>query len=401
MAKNGAGDVAQSLVVVGGITPIIPPDRPEIVDLARFAVKTQTEYPNLVFKKVIKAGRQVVSGVKYYITLEAEDGNRYETQIWVQEWIPKKEVLVFRRLPMPGQPQDIPDAPTNEEVIELAHFAVDEHNKQEHENLVFKGVVKASEQVVSGLLYRITLKAAKAGDFEKVYEASVLLPAGPHEVKVLLEFKPVVEKKRKLEPVEAGQPVDIPDASTNEEIIQLAQFAIDKHNKKAGTHLVFKRVVKASAHEQIPGSLNVVYTITLEAGEEGSDHSGFYVAVVLTMFLPPGLDGRVLLSFNPAIQLGQTKPLPGGVTPIPITTEVIALAVFAVKEYNTKKGKHLAFKELLKAESQLVSGTLYTFYLVATEDGKRGQYKAQVWVEPWETRLDMTAFDYVGPITGA
>ncbi|KAJ4822359.1 hypothetical protein Tsubulata_050775 [Turnera subulata] len=129
MAKKGAGDVAHG--IPGGITPIIPPDRPEIVDLARFAVKTQTEYPNLVFKKVLKAAQQVVSGVKYYITLEAEDGNRYETQIWVQEWIPKKEVLVFRRLPMPGQPQDIPDAPTNEEVIELARFAVDEHNKQE------------------------------------------------------------------------------------------------------------------------------------------------------------------------------------------------------------------------------------------------------------------------------
>ncbi|KAJ4835053.1 hypothetical protein Tsubulata_051146, partial [Turnera subulata] len=278
---------------------------------------------------------------------------------------------------------------------------------QQHENLVFKGVVKASEQVVAGLLYRITLKAAKAGDVEKVYEASVLLPAGPHEVKVLLEFKPVVEKKRKLEPVEAGQPVDIPDASTNDEIIHLAQFAIDKQNKKAGTHLVFKRVVKATAREQTPGSLNVVYTITLEA--QDGDRSGFYVAVVLTMFLPPGLDGRVLLSFIPAI-LEQPKPLPGvgpvtlplaSTHPIPITTEVIALAVFAVKEYNTKKGKHLAFKELLKAESQLVSGTLYTFDLVATEDGKRSQYKAQVWVEPWETRLDMTAFDYVGPITGA
>ncbi|KAJ4829256.1 hypothetical protein Tsubulata_048333, partial [Turnera subulata] len=74
---------------------------------------------------------------------------------------------------------------------------------------------------------------------------------------------------------------------------------------------------------------------------------------------------------------------------------VVALAVFAVKEYNAKKGKHLAFKELLKAESQLVSGTLYTLDLVATEDGKRSQYKAKVWVEPWETRLDMTAFDYV------
>ncbi|KAJ4847680.1 hypothetical protein Tsubulata_048271, partial [Turnera subulata] len=90
-------------------------------------------YPNLVFEKVIKAAQQVVSGMKYYITLKTENGNFYETQIWVQEWLHKKEVTEFKllRTPGPGQPQDIPDAPTDVEVIELARFAVDEHNKQE------------------------------------------------------------------------------------------------------------------------------------------------------------------------------------------------------------------------------------------------------------------------------
>ncbi|KAJ4825669.1 hypothetical protein Tsubulata_045059 [Turnera subulata] len=115
-------------------------------------------YPNLVFKQVISVGKQVVSGIKYYITLEADDGNHYETQIWVQEWLHKKELLVFKRLLLGafgslGAPEDIPDAATNLEVIELARFAVNEHNKQEGKHLEFKKVLSAKSQVVAGTNY--------------------------------------------------------------------------------------------------------------------------------------------------------------------------------------------------------------------------------------------------------
>ncbi|KAJ4839949.1 hypothetical protein Tsubulata_042898, partial [Turnera subulata] len=230
MASNGVAEK-----VIGGIETISPPFPAEIEDLARFAVESQKEYPNLVFKQVLSAGQQVVSGIKYYITLEADDGNHYETQIWVQEWLHKKEVLVFKRLLLGafgslGAPEDIPDAATNLEVIELARFAVNEHNKQEKTNLDFKGVVKASEQVVAGYLYRIVLKAAKPGDVCRFYEAKVLLPAGVH-VKVLLDFKPLLQTAKQLGAI-SGQAVDIPLAPFNEEIIHLAQFAVDQHNKK-------------------------------------------------------------------------------------------------------------------------------------------------------------------------
>ncbi|KAJ4823312.1 hypothetical protein Tsubulata_026618, partial [Turnera subulata] len=224
MASNG---VAEKFV--GGIETISPPFPTEIEDLARFAVETQKE-----------------------------------------EWLHKKEALVFKRLLLGafgslGAPEDIPDAATNLEVIELARFAVNEHNKQEKTNLEFKGVVKASEQVVAGYLYRIVLKAAKPGDVSRFYEAKVLLPAGVH-VKVLLDFKPLLQTAKQLGAI-SGQAVDIPLPPFNEKIIHLAQFAVDQHSKKEGKHLEFKKVL--SAKSKVVAGTN--YVINLVAGEDGQD----------------------------------------------------------------------------------------------------------------------------------
>ncbi|KAJ4827380.1 hypothetical protein Tsubulata_007370 [Turnera subulata] len=193
-----------------------------------------------------------------------------------------------------GAPQDIPDAATNPEVIELARFAVDEHNKLENELLVFKEVVKASEEIVAGQLYGITLKAAKPGDVSHLYEAKVLLPAAPVEVKVLLEFKPTSETPQPRPPGSTvGAPGDIPDAATNPEVIELARFAVDEHNKKENEHLVFKEVVRAS--EQVVAGL--LYRITLKAAKHG-DVSHSYEAQVL---LPAGIHAKVLLEFKPLV----------------------------------------------------------------------------------------------------
>ncbi|KAJ4848129.1 hypothetical protein Tsubulata_034828 [Turnera subulata] len=220
-----------------------------------------TNYPNLKFIKVTKAAQQkshlvfkivkayeedAAAGYLYFIILEAavdgEHGRLYRAKILLPHGIPKKILLDFTPLLRDSKPglgglvagaaKDIPDAATNVEVIELARFAVDEHNKQEDEHLVFKEVVRASEQVVAGFLYRIILKAAKNGDISHFYEAQVLLPAAI-DAKVFLEFKPLLDKKRKLElGANPGQPEDVPDASTNDEIIDLARFAVDQENKK-------------------------------------------------------------------------------------------------------------------------------------------------------------------------
>ncbi|GLU18991.1 hypothetical protein SLE2022_352630 [Rubroshorea leprosula] len=53
----------------------------------------------LEFKKVVNAKEQVVSGMMYYITLEAMDGDKkkvYKAKDWEKPWLNFKEVQEFK-----------------------------------------------------------------------------------------------------------------------------------------------------------------------------------------------------------------------------------------------------------------------------------------------------------------
>ncbi|MCE3216506.1 hypothetical protein HAX54_006723 [Datura stramonium] len=87
----------------GGIVdvPIGSENSLKFEDLARFAVQDYNKKQNalLEFVKVVSVKEQIVSGVLYYITLEAIDGGKhkiYETKIWVKEWENFKEVQEFK-----------------------------------------------------------------------------------------------------------------------------------------------------------------------------------------------------------------------------------------------------------------------------------------------------------------
>ncbi|CAA3028511.1 cysteine proteinase inhibitor 1-like [Olea europaea var. sylvestris] len=54
------------------------------------------------------------------------------------------------------KPIDNPNDPT---VIEIAKFAVDEHNKEAKSNLEFQKVVKGESQVVAGINYKLVISA--------------------------------------------------------------------------------------------------------------------------------------------------------------------------------------------------------------------------------------------------
>ncbi|KAG6525226.1 cysteine proteinase inhibitor 1-like [Zingiber officinale] len=58
-------------------------------------------------------------------------------------------------------------------VIDIAKFAVDEHNKEATSQLRLVSVVKGETQVVAGMNYRIILKAGVVGAKVNVYEAVV------------------------------------------------------------------------------------------------------------------------------------------------------------------------------------------------------------------------------------
>ncbi|WVY91045.1 hypothetical protein V8G54_036559 [Vigna mungo] len=191
--------MATAKVTVGGISDV-PANSVEIEDLARFAVDDYNNKQNalLEFVTVISAKQQVVSGVLYYITLEAKDGetkNVYETKVWVREWLNSKEVLEFKlvntstREVTGGGVNDVPaDTP---HIESLGRFAVDQYNKNENANLEFVRVIDAKEQVVEGFLYYLTLEA-KDGESKNVYEAKVWERSWINSTQ-LVEFKPVTD----------------------------------------------------------------------------------------------------------------------------------------------------------------------------------------------------------------
>ncbi|PIN00770.1 hypothetical protein CDL12_26730 [Handroanthus impetiginosus] len=77
----------------------------------------------------------------------------------------------------------------NDNIKNLARFAVEEYNKKENTLLEFKQVISAKEQVVSGMMYYITLEVTEGGK-NKVYEAQVWVKPWEN-FKQLQEFKPV------------------------------------------------------------------------------------------------------------------------------------------------------------------------------------------------------------------
>ncbi|KAJ0586547.1 putative Cystatin domain-containing protein [Helianthus annuus] len=56
----------------------------------------------------------------------------------------------------------VPDV-TDPTVVDIAKFAVDEHNKEAHASLKFVKVVKGECQVVAGMNYNVTITAADGG----------------------------------------------------------------------------------------------------------------------------------------------------------------------------------------------------------------------------------------------
>ncbi|CAL0307481.1 unnamed protein product [Lupinus luteus] len=75
----------------------------------------------------------------------------------------------------------------NVKIKELAHFAVEDHNKKEHASLKFVKVISAKEQVVEGMAYYITLEA-KDHKSKNIYETKIW-DRPWLKLKEVLEFK--------------------------------------------------------------------------------------------------------------------------------------------------------------------------------------------------------------------
>ncbi|WCJ30744.1 Cysteine proteinase inhibitor [Euphorbia peplus] len=73
-------------------------------------------------------------------------------------------------------------------VVEIANFAINEHNKKTNTNLKLETIEKGDSQVVSGMNYRL-LMVVNEGASKNKYEAVVWEKARTH-LKTLVSFKP-------------------------------------------------------------------------------------------------------------------------------------------------------------------------------------------------------------------
>ncbi|CAN6844494.1 hypothetical protein HID58_063317 [Brassica napus] len=89
-------------VIVGGVHDLPGNQNSgEIESLARFAIQEHNNKENKVleFKKIVKARQQVVAGMMYYLTLEANEGGQaknFEAKVWVKPWMNFKQLREFK-----------------------------------------------------------------------------------------------------------------------------------------------------------------------------------------------------------------------------------------------------------------------------------------------------------------
>ncbi|KAI5065149.1 hypothetical protein GOP47_0020339 [Adiantum capillus-veneris] len=77
--------------MLGGTAEVKHHDRPEVAELARYAVDEHNSRQNakLSFVRLVSAKTQVVAGVLYHMVVEAESEGRknlYEAKVWEKAW---------------------------------------------------------------------------------------------------------------------------------------------------------------------------------------------------------------------------------------------------------------------------------------------------------------------------
>ncbi|KAM3685750.1 hypothetical protein ACB098_11G144300 [Castanea mollissima] len=78
------------------------------------------------------------------------------------------------------------------------------------------------------------------------------------------------------------------------------------------------------------------------------------------------------------------------------SVEIEGLARFAVEQHNKKENALLEFARVIKAQEQVVAGTMHHFTIEAIDAGKKKLYEAKVWVKPWLNFKELQEFKHAG-----
>ncbi|XP_049408709.1 multicystatin-like isoform X2 [Solanum stenotomum] len=380
----------------GGIVNVPNPNKTEFQKLARFAIQDYNKKQNahLEFVENLNVKEQVVAGMMYYITLAATEAgkkNIYETKIWVKEWEDFKRVVEFKLVgddcAKTGGIIIVPN-PNSPEFQELARFAVQDYNNTQNAHLEFVENLNVKEQLVSGMMYYITLAATDAGN-KKEYEAKIWVKEW-EDFKKVIDFKLVGNDSAKI----IGGFTEVPFPNSLE-FQDLTRFAIHQYNKNQNAHLEF--VENLNVKEAVVAGM--LYYITFVATDGGKIK--IYEAKIWV---------KVWENFKKVVEfklVGDDSAKPGGIinVPFPNNPEFQDLARFAVQDYNKKEKAHLEFVEILNVKEQVVAGMMYYITLVVTDDaGKTKIYEAKIWVKEWENFKKVIEFKlFIGddvPILG-
>ncbi|KAK7317388.1 hypothetical protein RJT34_01561 [Clitoria ternatea] len=76
--------------------------------------------------------------------------------------------------------------------------------------------------------------------------------------------------------------------------------------------------------------------------------------------------------------------------------ETESLARFAVDEHNKKQNALLEFAGVVRAQEQVVAGTLHHLTIEAIDAGEKKIYEAKVWVKPWLNFKELQEFKHAG-----
>ncbi|KAI5671234.1 hypothetical protein M9H77_11598 [Catharanthus roseus] len=87
----------------------------------------------------------------------------------------------------------------------------------------------------------------------------------------------------------------------------------------------------------------------------------------------------------------------GGWKPIKNTKDpsVVEIGQFAINEHNKEAKSGLKFQEIVKGETQVVSGMNYKLVISAKDGSASHQYEAVVWDKPWEKFRSLTSFKQI------
>nr|QXY06231.1 cysteine protease inhibitor [Eucommia ulmoides] len=82
------------------------------------------------------------------------------------------------------------------------------------------------------------------------------------------------------------------------------------------------------------------------------------------------------------------------------SAEINALGRFSVDEHNKKENGLLEFVRVVKAQEQVVAGTMHHLTVEAIDAGKKKLYEAKIWVKPWMNFKELQDFKHVGDAPG-